>query len=147
MTHDESKRNNNNIQNPLVDDYLFSPSSTTIKPKPRLSLQTKTADHHQTDDIPNPTTINHESTVPLNLNTTVRKPMVDLHNVDWLTDSQPAKPTTEKNPLYHLEEEEAVHNDNDRRSSSPQRNNGSGVDTYGSNDFEDNYDETDNSEQ
>jgi hypothetical protein len=141
MTHDESKRNNLNNNNPLVDDYLFSPSSTTIKPKPRLSLQTKTA-----DDIPNPTTINHESTIPLNLNTTVRKPMVDLHNVDWLTDSQPTKPTTEKFPPHHVEEETA-HNDNDRRSSSPQRNNASGVDTYGSNDFEDNYDETDNSEQ
>ena len=109
------KRNNlnTNTQNPLDDDYLFSPPSTTIKPKPRLSLQTKTEDHYQSDDIPNTITTEHESTIPMNFNSTIRKPMMIYMMSDWLTDSQPTKTTIEKSSLHHVEEHNAESDDHD----------------------------------
>jgi hypothetical protein len=148
---DEIKRNNlnTNKQNPLNDDYLFSPpSTTTIKPKPRLSLQTKTEVHYQSDDIPNTITIEDESTIPMNFNTTIRKPVHDIHNVDWLTDSQPTKTTTEKRSLHHVEEhnaEEEVDED-EPRSPSPRFSHHQESNAY-ANDFDENENETDNTEQ
>jgi hypothetical protein len=147
ITH-ESKRNslNNNTQNQFDDDYLFSPTSAPIKPKPRLSLQTKTEDHYQSENISDTIINEHESTIPMNFNSTIpmnfnstiRKPATTLHNVDWLTDSQPATTTIEKTPLHNVEEEEQR-----QRSPSPQINNHSDLNPYGNNDFDD----TDNSEQ
>jgi hypothetical protein len=144
-TH-EIKRSNltNHTSYPLNDDHLFSPISKPIQPKPRLSLQTKTDDHYQSDDIPN-TTTEREPTPPMNFNSTIRKPMNDLLNTDWLSDSQPAKTTTtiEKSSLPHVqehyaEEEEADHDE--QRSPSPQIHNHHESNTYGSDNFEENYD-------
>ncbi|UJR26427.1 hypothetical protein I4U23_007759 [Adineta vaga] len=136
MTH-ETKRtfatNQLTTQNPSSDDYLFSSSSTTIKPKPRLSLQTKTDDNHESDEIPISTSPEHELSSTMNFNATIRKPMTDLHNVDWLADTKPTKTSL----IDHVHEEE----DDD------QRHNRSGLDTYGSNDFDDDNDiGTDHSE-
>ncbi|CAF4525224.1 unnamed protein product [Rotaria sp. Silwood1] len=149
--------NNNDMQNPLNDDYLFPPLSTTIKPKPRLSIKTNTDDHYQVHDIPNTQTTESESTIPMNFNTTIRKPMNDLHNVDWLSDPQPMKTTNEKTlshdiEEHHTEEEQEEEeddrvNDHEWRSPSPELKNRSELDTYGSNDFEENDNEIDNSEQ
>jgi hypothetical protein len=70
--------------------------------------------------------------------------------MDWLTDSQPTKTTTtEKRPLHHVEEhhiEEEI-DDDEHRSPSPQLNTRRESNTYGSNDFEEHDNETDNSEQ
>ncbi|CAF2740344.1 unnamed protein product [Rotaria sp. Silwood2] len=144
--------NNNYKQNPLNDDYLFSPSSTNIKPKPRLSLQTNTNDHHQLHDLPNTQTAESESTIPMNFNETFQKPMNDLHDVDWLVDSQPVKTTNQKSLSHDIEEqhieeeEEEVVSDHERRSPSPELHNRPELNTYGSNDFEENDNEIDNSE-
>jgi len=149
ITHEIKETNlNTNKQNPLNDDYLFSPPSTTIKPKPRLSLQTKTETHYQTDDIPNTITTEHESNIPMNFNATIRKPVPDIHNVDWLTDSQPTKTTTEKSSLHHVEEhniEEEV-DDDEPRSPSPRLSHHREPNAY-ANDFDENENETDNTEQ
>ncbi|CAF1473659.1 unnamed protein product [Adineta ricciae] len=116
------------------DDYSFPSPTTTIKPKPRLSLQTKTDDHHQLDEIPS---TEHNSSPPMNLNATIRKPMTDLHNVDWLTDSQPTKATSNDHVEHNKEHDE-------QRSPSPVPHDRSNLDTYGSNDFEDNNDNESN---
>ncbi len=145
-TH-EVKRNslNNHPSHPLNDDYLFSPISKPIQPKPRLSLQTKTDDHYQSDDIHIPnTTTEHEPTYSMNFNSTIRKPMNDLLNTEWLSDSQPTKTTIEKSSLPHVEEhhaeevEEADHDE--QRSPSPQIHNHNDSNTYGSDNFEENDD-------
>jgi hypothetical protein len=145
-TH-ELKQNTlySNTQNPLNDDHLFSPSTTTtIKPKPRTSLQPKIEDHYQSDDIPNTLTTEHESSIPMNYNTTIRQPITDLHNVDWFTDSQPDKTTTAKTPLHHVEEEINHH---ELQSPSPQLHNHSELNAYDSDDFDENNNELDNTEQ
>jgi hypothetical protein len=142
VTH-ESKRNslNTNTLNPYNDDHLFSTPSTTIEPKPRLSRQIKTEDHHQSDDIPNTITTEHESSIPMNFNTTIRKPIDDLNDVGWFKDSQPEKTTIEKTSLHHIEEEAS---DNHRPSQSPQLHNHSELNPYDSADFDDNNNDSDN---
>lgn len=125
ITH-EIKRNGitTNHENPLDDDHLFSPSSIpTIKPKPRLSLQNKT------EDISNNKIIEEESPIPMNFNSTIRKPITDLHSVDWLTESQPTNTIIEE-----------------QRSPSPQDHHHRESNTYASNDFEENDNITDNSQ-
>ncbi|CAF4385130.1 unnamed protein product, partial [Adineta steineri] len=143
-THESKPKNFN-------DDHLFSPPSTAIKPKPRLSLHTQIEDHEQSNDIPHTTTTEHESTIPMNFNATVRKPITDLHNLNWLTDTPSAKTTTEKDSLDNGEEhhhhEKLEAGDEQRNPSPQQQHHHSAFETYGSNDFEDNDNDTDVSEQ
>ncbi|CAF1402991.1 unnamed protein product [Rotaria sordida] len=158
----EKSQLNTLTQNPLDDDYLFSSSLTTIKPKPRLSVQTNIDNHDQLHDIPNTQTTESESTIPMNFNATIRKPMNDLHNVDWFTDSQPTKTTNQKSLPYDIEEhhieeeeeeqqqqqeEEDVVDDHEQQSPSPELRNHPELSTYDSNDFEENDNEIDNFEQ
>ena len=149
-THEIQRSNlTNHTPYPLSDDHLFSPISKPIQPKPRLSLQTKTDDHHQADDLPN-TSIERELTPPMDFNSTVRKPMNDLMNTDWLSDAQPAKTTTttttiQKSPLPHVreqqfEEEQEEANHGEYRSPSPQVHNRPESSAYASDNFEENYD-------
>ncbi|CAF1104232.1 unnamed protein product [Adineta steineri] len=144
-THESKPKNFN-------DDHLFSPPSTAIKPKPRLSLHTQVEDHEQSNEIPHTTTTEHESTIPMNFNATVRKPITDLHNLNWLTDTPSAKTTTEKDSLDNGEEHHHHHEkleaaDEQRNPSPQQQHHRSAFETYGSNDFEDNDNDTDVSEQ
>ena len=149
-THDIKRSNlTNHTPYPLNDDHLFVPISQPVQPKPRLSLQTKTDDHYQSDHIPD-THVEREPSPPsMNFNSTVRKPMNDLLNTDRLSDSQPAKTTTtiERSTLPHgqehhaeeeEEEEEAIHEEH--RSPSPQIHNNHESNEYASDNFEENDD-------
>lgn len=86
----ETKRNSlhqSHHEDLLKDDYLFSsPTSAPIKPKPRLSLQTKIEDHHQTDEIPQSIS-----------------PKTNLLNTDWLSDPQPTN-ENESEKIPHTEQ-------------------------------------------
>lgn len=134
---------NEHAQNPFNDDYLFSTPTTVVKPKPRSTLQTIPQDHFESHDIPNTLTSEQESTTPVSFNATVRAPMTELNNMDWLTDSQPARTTVQQSSFHHVQEEDDAANDYERQTPSPLQNHHHESDTYGSNDFEEN----DNSEQ
>lgn len=79
----------------------------------------------------------------MNFNSTIRKPVNDLHNIGWFTDSQPTQTITEKSSLQNVEEEI---NHDEQRSPSPQFHNHRESNTYASNDFDDNDNATDNSQ-
>ena len=114
----ETKRSSlhHHSEDPLDDNYLFSPTSTTIKPKPRLSLQTKTEDHNRTDDIPH-------STIP----------KANLLDTNWFSDPQPTQ-TTDKN------ETEEIHHHTEQRIPSPENPAFHDSNTYDDNDFDENDD-------
>ena len=133
----ETKRNSfhhpHQTENPMNDDYLFSPTSASIKPKPRLSLQTKTDDHFRTDEIPHSsTTFEHEPRIS--------KP--NLLDTDWLSESKPTRTTTtitnEENFLDHVTEED--HHTEERSPSPPLGHERHHLESnsYESNDFDDN---------
>ncbi|CAF3632676.1 unnamed protein product [Rotaria socialis] len=139
--------NNNNKQNSFNDDYLFAPSSTPVKPKPRSSLLTNNDDHHHHHQLPDITNAlatesESESAIPVNLNATVRKPITDLKNIDWLTDPEPTKTIIQKSPLHevdqhHFEEEDDPVDHSQHKRSSVELNDHPEHATYGSNDFDD----------
>lgn len=125
----DRKRNNlhQQIENPLDDDYLFSPTSASIKPKPRLSLQTKTDDHFRSDEIPHSTTtFEHE---PI-----VSKP--NLLDTDWISDPKLTRTTKEDNFLHNATEE-IDHTEQRSPSPAPPQHHLES-NSYGSNDFDDN---------
>lgn len=89
------------------DDFASSP---TIKPKPRLSLQTKTEELSAIDE---------------NLSSTVQQPKQDLFDTNWMTNEQ-------EQP-----------NDHQQKSPVPEASHHDANDSYGSNDFEENDDDSD----
>lgn len=119
----ETKRSSlhHHSEDPLDDNYLFSPTSAPIKPKPRLSLQTKTEDHDRTDDIPHST--EHQSP----------KPKPNLLDTDWLSDPQPT-PTTNEN------ETDEVHHHTEQHIPSPENPPLHDSNTYDDDEFDENDD-------
>lgn len=140
-------------QNPLDDDHLFTPSTAIRTPKPRLSPprnNINTNERYDSDDIPSTVRTEPESAIPMNFNATIRQPMSELNNLDWLKDPEPTTTTVKRNSLHEIEEyhskEKEEHDDNDevhhhdhdheRRKSSAEFNDNDDPNTYGSNEFD-----------
>ena len=69
----------------------------------------------------------------MNMNSTIRKPMHDLHNIDWLADTGSSRVTDEKtSPLHAVDENE---HEALRRTLSPS------IDDYDGADFDDDDDD------
>jgi hypothetical protein len=70
-----------------------------------------------------------DAMISMSMNATIRKPMHDLHNTDWLADTGPSRVTNEKlSPLHSVDENE---HEALQRSPSPP------IDDYDGADFED----------
>ena len=149
--------NANNIQDPLNVDGQLPPTSTTIKPKPRLSLQTKVEDQYQPTNAPNTLMTEHEPMDPISINAPMRQPMTEPHIYGWNVDLQPTERKVEIYPSndvkeYHPEKEEHTtddDNDNDdgdgdddRQNTSHQSHDHPGWNEYDTHDFENDNSET-----
>ena len=116
---------------PSEDNLLLK---NTIKPKPRFSLQNKIEDFEQ----PDPSHIEEMPTQnELNFNATIRKPMTDLHDTDWLKNTGPE--TTDRiessSPPIHARKiiEEAEEEEENNKSSVDS-------DRFNENDYDDEFD-------